>query len=236
MKTILFIHGFSAKKEDNAYLLDYLEKKKSICLKTFTLPGHTEHGVAKITYDKWLEKAEEELLKISKGTKQIILIGHSMGGAIATILASKYKEVNKLVLVSPAFTVGSLVQNREDIKDLFLRKEHPFGTGFEGVIQKIFTVPFKDVKEVRKVAHLAHASLEQIDCPVLLLHGTIDQVVPISSSIEVYAKIKGEKQFTILTDVRHQVFKSAKKEEISRYIYSYIVGGIHFKLHRKEHI
>ncbi len=236
MKTILFIHGFSAKKEDNAYLLDYLEKKKGIRLKTFTLPGHTEHGVAKITYDKWLEKAEEELCKIREDTKQIILIGHSMGGAIATILASKYKEIEKLVLIAPAFTVGSLVQNREDIKDLFLRKEHPFGTGFEGVLQKIFTVPFKEVKEVRKVAHLAHASLEKIECPVLFLHGTIDQVVPISSSIEVYAKIKGEKQFTILTDVRHQVFKSAKKEEVARYIYSYIVGGIHFKLHRKEHI
>ncbi len=236
MRTVFFIHGFSAKKEDNAYLFDYLEKKKGIRLKTFTLPGHTEHGVAKITYDKWLEKAEEELCRIKKDKKQIILVGHSMGGAIAAILASKYKEIEKLILIAPAFTVGSPVQNREDLKALFLRKDHPFGTGFEGVLQKLFTVPFKDVREVRKVALLAQASLEQIECPVLLLHGTMDQVVPISSSIEVYAKIKGEKQFTILTDVRHQVFKSRKKEAISKYIYLYILGGIRFKLNQKEHI
>lgn len=235
MKTVLFIHGFSAKKEDNAYLLDYL-KRKNIHIKTFTLPGHTEHGVEKITYDKWLEKAEEELLETLKQTKRIVLIGHSMGGAIATILASRYREVEKLVLIAPAFTVGSLIQNREDIKDVVLRKKHPFGTGFEGVLHKLFTVPIKDVKEVKKVAYLAHIALEKVECPILLLHGTIDQVVPISSSIEVYAKIRGEKQFTILTDVRHQVFKSDKKEAISKYIYSYIVGGIRFKLHRKEHI
>jgi esterase/lipase len=236
MKTVLFIHGFSAKMEDNIYLLEYLEKKKNIRIKTFTLPGHTEHGVEKITYDKWIKKAEEELLETLKETKKVILIGHSMGGAIATILAAKYPQVEKLILIAPAFTVGSLIQNREDIKDVVLRKKHPFGTGFEGVLRKLFTVPFSDLKEVRKIATLANSILVQVKCPILLLHGTIDQVVPISSSIEIYAKIKGEKQFTILTDVRHQVFKSEKKEEIAKYIYTYIVGGIHFKLRRKEHI
>jgi esterase/lipase len=235
MKTVFFIHGFSAKKEDNEYFLKYLEKKKDIKVKTFILPGHSEHGVKKITYDKWLEKSEEELLKVLKTSKSVVIVGHSMGGAIATVLAAKY-DIEKLVLISPAFKVGSTIQNKEDIKNYFKDKNKEYGTGFEGIIKKIFTVYLKDIKEVKKVAKISSKYLEEITCPVLILHGSLDQVVPLSSSIDAYSHITSKKDFTILMDVRHQVFKSCKKEQISKYIYTYIVGGLRFKINKKEHI
>ena len=39
-----------------------------------------------------------------------------MGCIIATNLASRYKQVEKLVLISPAFIFGNFEQNKEDLK------------------------------------------------------------------------------------------------------------------------
>ena len=66
MKKVLFIHGFSAKKEDNEYFIKYLKKHKNIKLNTFILPGHSEEKVTYVTYQKWLDKAEKEFSQIAK--------------------------------------------------------------------------------------------------------------------------------------------------------------------------
>lgn len=235
MKTILFIHGFSAREEDNIYFLEYLKRKK-VDVNTFILPGHLENKVEKISYDKWLEASEEELKKLMEQKKSVILIGHSMGGAIATILASKYK-VKKLVLIAPAYNVGSFHQNKEDFKNLILRKNNKdLGTGFEGLLRKTLTVPRSDLKEVKKIASLATEKIGSVTCPVLLLHGTMDQIVSVTSSVEAYGNFNCKKTFTLLTNVRHQVFKSNKKEEISSYIYKFIKGGLSFLANKKNEL
>ena len=60
--------------------------------------------IQKITYELWIDKAKQEIeYLINKGYKKIYVLGHSMGGVIATYIATQYKEVKKLVLAAPAF-------------------------------------------------------------------------------------------------------------------------------------
>ena len=60
--------------------------------------------------------SEMQIEKIIKhGYKEIYVIGHSMGGVIAAYLASKYKEVKKLVLAAPAFQYFKFEGNKINI-------------------------------------------------------------------------------------------------------------------------
>jgi tRNA threonylcarbamoyladenosine biosynthesis protein TsaE len=103
-KAILIIHGFAGGTYDQEVLATKLELNWRYDVFNFTLPGHDVRLKKNATKDKWIESSEEHLKTlIDAGYKNIYLIGHSMGGVIATYLASKYKEVTKLVLAAPAF-------------------------------------------------------------------------------------------------------------------------------------
>lgn len=64
--------------------------------------------------------------------------------------------------------------------------------------------------------------ISKITCPVLLIHGMEDNVISYKSSEFVYHQLNCKKDILLVKNVRHQVFKSLKKEEITNYIYRYI--------------
>ena len=231
MKKVLFIHGFSAKEEDNKYFVEYLRNHHNIDLHTFTLPGHENDRVTYVSYQKWLDKAEQEFLSLK--SKKIILIGHSMGAIIASHLASKY-SVKKLILLSPAYYFGSLKQNEKDFKNIFKSKKGD--TGFEGCFTKIRHVSLRSFMEYLKLSHIGRQDIRNITCPVLIMHGNIDPVISLKSSEYVLKNLKSKKEFVLIKDVRHQLFKSTKKEIISKYIYNYICGGIRYFVHKRKEI
>lgn len=231
MRKVLFIHGFSARQEDNDYFIKYLQKHKNIQVNTFVLPGHEKDKIIYTSYKEWLKKAENEFLKLN--SKKVILIGHSMGAVIAANLASKYK-VKKLILLSPAYYFGSLNQNIKDIKSIIRGNKED--TGFEGLVNKIKNVPLKSFIEYCKLSHLCRKDLEKITCPILIMHGDKDSVIDIKSINYILKHLKTTFDFVCIKDVRHQLFKSNKKKQISIYIYHYICGGLIYMLSKRKEI
>ena len=103
-KAVLIIHGFAGGTYDQEKLANYLERRSRLDVYTFTLPGHEKRVFKTIEYTEWINACEDQLKTLIKyGYRDIYLIGHSMGGVIATYLAAKYRRVKKLVLVAPAF-------------------------------------------------------------------------------------------------------------------------------------
>ena len=153
-----------------------------------------------------------------------------MGTIIAVNLASKYKEVEKLVLISSAFKFGSFKQNRKDLKNILTKKvDDDVGNGFEGALKKFVEVPKSVMIEYRKLAEKNKENISKIKCPVLLLHGDIDNVVSTESSKYLYDNLNCEKELVIIKNVRHQIFKSNKKEIITKYIYNFITFNCHHR-------
>lgn len=72
-------------------------------------PRYVGHGVTKEDFlktnsDDWLNIARVSLGYLKKEYNEVYVIGHSMGGLIASIVSNEF-EINKTVLISPAFFV-----------------------------------------------------------------------------------------------------------------------------------
>lgn len=237
MKAVLFIHGLSAQKIDNEYFIDSMKKYKNIDIYTFTLPGHENDEVSKATRKEWLDKSEEELKKILNKYSKVTIVAHSMGTIIAVNLASKFKEIEKLVLISSAFQFGNFKQNAYDIKKIITKDvDKEIGTGFEGTLKKFIQISKSVMFEYLKMCNENKENIKKITCSTLIMHGDIDNVISIKSSRFVYNNLECKKDFVIMKNVRHQIFKSLKKKKITKYIYNFITFDILYELNKKKEI
>ncbi len=236
-KAVLFIHGLSAKKEDNIYFLEQMKNYRNIEIYSFVLPGHENDTVTKATGKEWLEKSEEELKKVIEKHKKVTIVAHSMGTILAVNLASRYEEVEKLVLLSSAFIFGNFKQNKDDlVKVLTNNVDEEVGTGFEGAFKKFIAIPKSVMIEYHRLAENNKENIKKIKCPTLIMHGSIDNVIPLKSSEYVYDNLTCHKDLVIIKNVRHQVFKSKKKSVITKYIYNFITFNILYELNKKKEI
>ena len=233
-KAVLVIHGFVGTLYDNEYLTNYLNLDRKFDVFARTLPGHhTNDNYQKVEYLEWLKFVDswvEEI--ISYGYKSIYVIGHSMGGILAGYLASKYKEVKKIVFLNAAFNYLNFKQNKVDI---------------------IKNKDYKDYLEV--LTRIVHTSIpffleftklvkDSQDClgNALVLQSNADQVVPLENGSIIYNSLNSKNKYlTYLIGERHQVFFGDNKEldrkkEIAEYIRLFLRGGFKWKKIWKEKI
>lgn len=223
-KAILIIHGFAGGTYDEEYLANYLELNKKFDVFFFTLPGHDVKDKRKATCEEWMNESEKQLkFLIRKKYKKIYLVGHSMGGVIATHLAKKYKQVKKLVLVAPAFT--SLASKEEGgLLSLILKIPDIIKAySYNELVTRVSKLPLRSEKEFFKLIDLYKNDIKEISIPVMFVHGTSDQLVPYKSSEKIYNELKNDKKvFLTINDYYHDVFKGNKVENICYYIEEFL--------------
>ena len=95
-KAILIIHGFGGGTYDEEYLENRLELIRNFDVFTFTLPGHDGLFKSNMKENEWIKKTDEMIdFLIKNNYKTIYVIGHSMGGVLASRLAKKTPELVK---------------------------------------------------------------------------------------------------------------------------------------------
>lgn len=228
-KAILIIHGFAGGAYDQEELANYLELNRSFDVYQFTLPGH-DRSLGKAKYQEWINRSEKQLeWLINNGYNNIYLIGHSMGGVIATYLASKYKQVKKLVLGAPAFhylnSDNNIIENIKKAPKLL----EDYSS--DQIISKFFKLNLSTLKEFTNLVKEYYDYPNDVICPVLILQGNKDNVVPMSSSEYVYKTLnKNVKKLVIIDDVNHDIFRTNRKEEIFEIVENFLKyntkGGI----------
>ena len=215
-KAILIIHGFAGGTYDEEDLANYLELNKFYDVFQYTLPGHNKN-LSKVKYEDWIKKSEDMVeFLISSGYRNIYVIGHSMGGVIATYLATKYKEIRKMVLCAPAFQYLSVDKDTKDIGKSLKSAPGIIKTyGSDEILSRFLKLNTSALKEFTNLVLKYYDTPKSVTCPILLIQGKLDEIVPVKSSKYVYDSVKSNiKKIVYVNDLTHDVFKCGKNKEL----------------------
>lgn len=144
---------------------------------------------------KWVARAKQQVDAFANSNRDIYLVGFSMGGVIASYLATVCR-IKKLILLAPAFQYINL----DTVTDAIM-KSYASLVGNEKKdeipMPKSFYTAFTEI--VKNHKHF----IEDVPCPILMLHGDEDEVISYRSSINAFDKIKHSQKKLILLHGGH---------------------------------
>jgi carboxylesterase len=99
---ILLLHGFGDTPQTLGLLARHLHNS-GFDVRAPLLPGHgtSVDQFMQSRREEWLACARTELAQLRANHERVALVGLSMGGALATILASETPEITSLTLIAP---------------------------------------------------------------------------------------------------------------------------------------
>ena len=104
----LLLHGFGDTPQSLAALARRLHEEEGWTVRVPLLPGHGRslRDFARTGADDWLACAREEWRALRERHPRALLVGQSMGGALAAILAAETPALPALVLLAPYLVPG----------------------------------------------------------------------------------------------------------------------------------
>jgi carboxylesterase len=226
MKGCLCIHGFTGSPYEVAPLVSFLKKRTDWLLRVPTLPGHGETLQLKgVSYQEWLEHAEQELQCLLDQCEEVYIIGFSMGGIIASYLAAKY-SINKLVLLSAAAYYINLKQLTEDMKEIVrdsLKGNLASNELFQRYKKKIIETNIGATIQFRKLVSAIRPMLPDVKVPTLIAQGEADGIVPMKSAQYLYEHIGAStKEILYIPKSKHHICHCEENELLFMKILSFL--------------
>jgi pimeloyl-ACP methyl ester carboxylesterase len=169
---VLYLHGFassplSRKAQFFSAQLQQLGFQVEI-------PDLAEGNFEHLTLSKQLA-----VVARSARSEPVTLIGSSMGGYLAALYAAAHPEVERLILMAPAFGFYQLWVDELGPERLRAWKETNALAIFHYGEGRTLPVAFEMLRDARQFPAFPHFSQ-----PGLLFHGAADSVVPVQKSIE----------------------------------------------------
>lgn len=192
-QSIVLLHGWGQNIQMMEPLGNYFTDKFNIVILDLPGFGKSEEPKEVWTVYDYVEFVHKFLESLN--IENPILIGHSFGGKISLVYASKYK-VKKLVALASPFC--------KEIKKMPLKtkiykfvKKTPVLNLLEPIVKKyVGSTDYKNASEMMRKILVSTVNLEiyedlpNIKCPTLLVWGTNDTAVPINRAYELEKLIK----------------------------------------------
>lgn len=217
----LLLHGFTANPEEMQFMTDDLHRRGYTVL-TMRLAGHGTRplDLQRTHWTDWLLSVEDGLDLLSGFSKQIVLIGQSMGGVVSLIAAARLQPVAGVVALSTpyygfhpnqillAHLMGAL--GRMAPKQAI---EHPeLGKRREAAYPAYASYPIKIVPEIARLQIALESALPQVKVPVLVIQSHQDMGG--RDDIErIYAALGSTRKEKLwLDDFDHSVVRDEKRQ------------------------
>lgn len=198
---VVFLHGFCEDHRVWETFYDSFPDCQMICI---DVPGFGHSTRSTVPYHGHVADIVAALLK-EKGIEECILIGHSMGGYISLAFAEKYGSMLKgLGLIHSSPYADDKKKKAKRLKEKKFIGRHGSEKYVSELIPKLFPKKYASSKIVKQLIKQAQQYtpegiqdgliammnrpdrshvLENIECPVLVIAGEEDIVVPLKKSL-----------------------------------------------------
>jgi len=185
-------------------------------------PRYPGHGTSASDFlnskaEDWIGAAYDAFVDVASRYDRVLLCGHSMGGAVATIIADAF-DVDTLALLAPALKIPSLVPSQVRFMKLFIKRKK---TGWQQDPGYVFHYEGDEsddlflgseywsynypsaVWELERVRRQAVACLDHLRADTLSVSGGLDKTIPQDASILVVSKPNGTNKHLHLVNASH---------------------------------
>lgn len=248
-KVLIVMHGL---KDHSSRYEEFAQKlvKKGISVYAFDLRGHGYSRGEKVwinSFDEYIDDLDlfYKRVKEKEGNKKFFIMGHSMGGAIATLFAmNKKPEINSLILSAPALKVGKDISSFKIGLVNFLSGAFPHlglleldDNGFsrdKKVIEEMKKDPLiyqsngaaKTANELLKSLVKINSKIQEFNYNFIVLHGTDDKITNPDGSEELYKKsISQKKEIKKYKGFYHDLLHEPDNQVVYDDIYTWIANN-----------
>ena len=169
----IYLHGFASSPNSAKaqYIRDrFLEKHIAL-----SVPDLNQNNFSELTLTRQINQVCQEFTDVP-----ITLIGSSLGGLTAAWLGEKYPQIERLVLLAPAFGFLSHYLTRLGSETVQSWQESGFLSVYHYSEKRSLPLSYQFVLDSQKYSdHALRRSL-----PTLILQGQQDEVIPLTVSQE----------------------------------------------------
>ena len=231
---VLLLHGFGDTPQTLRKLAVDLHAA-GFDVRAPLLPGHGT-SVANFLASRrrnWLDFARAELANMKRSRERVALVGLSMGGALAAILASENPDTPALVLLAPYLDMPTIPRlaatsfwmwggNREiksnspnSIRDPVERAKN---VGYGAYSRRLLF-------ELWRLAGLARASLSRIVSPTLIMQSRTDPRIASKVAERAYAALgTTDKKLVWMEDTGHIITVDYGHEEVLKEVREWLTA------------
>ncbi len=180
---LLYLHGFaSGPSSTKAW---YLERHFAELGYELHIPDLNLGNFSETTLSKQLEFLVNLVtnLRQTQPTAKLVVIGSSLGGLLAVLLAARVPEISQLVLLAPAFGFGERILDNLGTDQVALWHSSGQRMFYHYGYRQEMQLPYEFL--VDALQHNENVLTHPV--PTLIIHGEHDEVVPACLSVT-YAK------------------------------------------------
>lgn len=218
---ILLIHGGGGGTcADLKPLAENLHVNHNYTMHVPLLPGYgtNPRDLKDITINDWNTALEKEIKAIQKNCEHLIVGGHSMGGILTLILASKH-EFDGIFGISTPVGIRSFLFKLVPFFRLFIKyhkiDSKTFKKDTNGAWVGYDKIPLNIATKTKHLMREMKKNLHKVECPTLLFQGCLDSEIKKGSMDYIFNMIKSETKKKIwLKNNDHPILNSPDHKRI----------------------
>ena len=238
---VLLLHGFTGSPADLLLLGRFLQRQGFTVLAP-RLAGHgtTEEDLSRQTAEDWLDSARDGYAMLAGLCKKVSIVGHSMGGVLAFLLAAECKVHRIVSMATPVFIAPERGADRlpplKFCRGRYVPKHRrPMKDVPDAVNETYLTMPLVSIHELFDLMHTMMEALPRVTRPTLILHSVADHTADPKSAAYLAEHIASERKAVVyLKRSGHLLPLDQERDKVFALTAKFLMGEYHFHHAKKE--